>query len=41
VEQVAQVVEETLRSVELAENIAREIDAASAELHDSVLRFRL
>jgi methyl-accepting chemotaxis protein len=41
VEQVAHVVEETLRSVSLAEKIAQEIDTASAELLESVLRFRL
>ncbi|WP_028537340.1 methyl-accepting chemotaxis protein [Paludibacterium yongneupense] len=41
VEQVANVVEETQRSVELAEGIAREIDSTSAELYSSVSRFRL
>jgi methyl-accepting chemotaxis protein/methyl-accepting chemotaxis protein-3 (ribose and galactose sensor receptor) len=41
VEQVANVVEETQRSVELAEDIAREIDSTSAELYASVRRFQL
>jgi methyl-accepting chemotaxis protein/methyl-accepting chemotaxis protein-3 (ribose and galactose sensor receptor) len=41
VEQVAQVAEETRLSVELAEGVAREIDSTSAELLDSVSRFRL
>ena len=41
VEQVAQVSEQTQHAVSLAERIAHEIDTTSAELNESIMRFRL